>query len=67
MVTVLQRPAGQLGHHHDEITDAGAQVTRISVDPPEQNAAMAEKLQLPFPLLSDPGGDRSDQSVRRVA
>ena len=29
----------------------------ISVDPPTRNAAMVEKLGLPFPLLSDPRGD----------
>ncbi len=29
----------------------------ISVDSPDQNAAMVEKLRLPFPLLSDPGGE----------
>ena len=28
----------------------------ISVDPVENNAAMVEKLLLPFPLLSDPDG-----------
>ena len=28
----------------------------ISVDPPDHNAAMVEKLALPFPLLSDPQG-----------
>ncbi len=29
----------------------------ISVEPPSRNAAMAEKLDLPFPLLSDPRGE----------
>jgi AhpC/TSA family len=29
----------------------------ISVDPPSHNRAMVEKLDLPFPLLSDPRGD----------
>ena len=29
----------------------------ISVDPPDHNKAMVEKLDLPFPLLSDPRGD----------
>jgi hypothetical protein len=29
----------------------------ISVDPPDHNLAMVEKLDLPFPLLSDPRGD----------
>ncbi len=31
----------------------------ISVDPPERNAAMVEKLGLPFALLSDPDGERA--------
>ena len=29
----------------------------ISVDPPSRNAAMVDKLELPFPLLSDPRGE----------
>jgi hypothetical protein len=29
----------------------------ISVDPPSHNLAMVQKLDLPFPLLSDPRGD----------
>ncbi len=29
----------------------------LVVDPPEANAAMVEKLDLPFPILSDPSGD----------
>ncbi len=39
---------------HKEFTDAGAIVAGIDVDSPEQHAAMIEKLNLPFPLLSDP-------------
>jgi len=35
------------------------QVVGISVDPPDHNAAMVEKLLLPFPLLSDPQGELS--------
>lgn len=35
----------------------GAAVAAIVVDSPEQNAAMAEKLALPFPILADPGGE----------
>ncbi len=42
---------------HPEFTAAGAIVAGISVDSPQQNAAMVEKLGLPFPLLADP--DRS--------
>ena len=42
---------------HDEFLAAGSRMVGISVDEPAQNAAMVEKLMLPFPLLSDP--DRS--------
>jgi hypothetical protein len=39
---------------HHEITEAGAAVVAIDVDSPGQHAAMIEKLNLPFPMLSDP-------------
>ena len=39
---------------HDEFLAAGSRLVGISVDDPAQNAAMVEKLMLPFPLLSDP-------------
>lgn len=42
---------------HNEYTEAGAVVAAIDVDSPAQHAAMVEKLNLPFPILSDP--DRS--------
>jgi hypothetical protein len=42
---------------HSEFLEAGARLYAISVDSPERNAAMVEKLSLPFPYLSDP--DRS--------
>ncbi len=32
-------------------------IAGVSVDPPEHNESMVEKLSLPFPLLSDPRGD----------
>jgi AhpC/TSA family len=32
-------------------------VAGVSIDPPSHNRAMVEKLDLPFPLLSDPRGD----------
>ena len=38
----------------ERFESAGLQVVGISVDSPEQNRAMVEKLLLPFPLLSDP-------------
>jgi hypothetical protein len=48
-----------LANHLDRITHAGGRVVGISVDSPGQNAAMVQKLGLPFPLLSDPGGERA--------
>jgi hypothetical protein len=42
---------------HQEFLTAGVRLYAISVDSPERNAAMVEKLSLPFPYLSDP--DRS--------
>lgn len=38
----------------DRFEGAGIAMAGISVDSVEQNQAMAEKLLLPFPLLSDP-------------
>lgn len=43
---------------HQEFLAAGVRLYGISIDGPERNAAMVEKLSLPFPLLSDP--DRSE-------
>ncbi len=37
--------------------ERGATIAAIVIDSPEQNAAMAEKLALPFPILSDPDGE----------
>lgn len=39
---------------HNEYLEAGAVVAAIDVDSPGQHAAMVEKLNLPFPMLSDP-------------
>jgi len=36
----------------------GATIAAVVIDSPEQNAAMVEKLALPFPVLADPGGAR---------
>jgi hypothetical protein len=48
-----------LAEHHQRITASGGRVVGISVDSPGRNAAMVEKLRLPFPLLSDPEGRQS--------
>jgi AhpC/TSA family protein len=46
---------------HQQILAAGARVFAVSIDPPGRNAAMIEKLSLPFPYLSDP--DRSQAII----
>jgi alkyl hydroperoxide reductase subunit AhpC len=45
-----------LALRHDEFLAAGARIVGVSVDPPARNAAMIDKLHLPFALLSDPDG-----------
>jgi len=42
---------------YDEFQKRGGEITAISVDTPEQNRAMIDKLLLPFRLLSDPDGE----------
>lgn len=48
-----------MAQQHPQFTAAGARLVGISVDPVNQNAAMVAKLGLPFPLLSDPGGQQA--------
>lgn len=48
-----------LARDFDRITARGLQVAGISVDPPQRNIAMINKLLLPFPLLCDPQGEAS--------
>ena len=47
--------------HHKQFLMAGVRVFAVSIDPPGRNAAMVEKLSLPFPYLSDP--DRSQAII----
>jgi peroxiredoxin len=42
---------------YEEFEKCGTRIVSISVDPPEHNKAMVERLALPFSLLSDPKGD----------
>ncbi len=42
---------------YDQITGRGAEIIGITVDTPEQNQAMIEKLLLPYSIVSDPEGD----------
>jgi peroxiredoxin len=51
---------GQLASYARQIEEfekLGVQIAGVSVDPPSNNAKMVGKLQLPFPLLSDPEGE----------
>lgn len=48
-----------MAREYGQYTRRGAQIAAVSVDPPEANAAMVDKLVLPFPLLADPGGERA--------
>lgn len=45
-----------MAQQHHRFTAAGARLVGVSVDSVGQNAAMVDKLGLPFPLLSDPDG-----------
>jgi peroxiredoxin len=44
---------------YNEFQRRGVEITAISVDSPEQNRAMIEKLLLTFHILSDPDGGRA--------
>ncbi len=46
-----------MAREYEAYTRRGATVAAIVIDAPEQNAAMVEKLAVPFPILSDPDGE----------
>ena len=46
-----------MAREYDAYTRRGATIAALVIDPPEQNAAMVEKLAVPFPILSDPDGE----------
>jgi hypothetical protein len=48
-----------MAREYEAYTRRGATVAAIVIDAPEQNAAMVEKLAIPFPILSDPDGERA--------
>ena len=48
-----------MAREYDAYTRRGATLAAVVIDPPEQNAAMVEKLAVPFPILSDPRGERA--------
>lgn len=45
-----------MARDYQEYRDRGATIAAIVIDSPAQNAAMVEKLALPFPILSDSDG-----------
>lgn len=45
-----------MARDYAEYLHRGATVAAVVIDSPGQNAAMVEKLALPFPILSDPAG-----------
>ena len=47
-----------MANRHGEFLERGARLFPISADTPPMNAALVDKLALPFPILSDP--DRSE-------
>jgi peroxiredoxin len=44
---------GEFVKHHEELKALDVQVLGVSVDPPEINRGVEEKLKAPFPILSD--------------
>ncbi len=48
-----------MAREYEQYTRRGATIAAIVIDTPEQNAAMVAKLALPFPILSDPDGERA--------
>ena len=47
----------RLANQLDRFYKAGAEVVALVVDLPERNAAMARRWGIPFPIVSDPGGE----------
>jgi len=45
-----------MAREYGEYLARGAMIAAVVIDAPGQNAAMVEKLALPFPVLSDPDG-----------
>lgn len=48
-----------MAQRHHEFLQRGGRIYGISTDTPGQNAALVDKLALPFPILSDPDRDQA--------
>jgi len=48
-----------MAREYGEYLRRGAMIAAVVIDPPERNAAMVEKLALPFPILADPDGEQA--------
>ena len=46
-----------MANRYHEFLQAGTHIVGVSVDSPARNAALIEKLHLPFEMLSDPDGE----------
>lgn len=51
--SAVQRELAKLRDLHDKFAKLGIQVFAVTPAPPQENAALGDKLKLPFPLLSD--------------
>ena len=47
----------QLANHIEKFYGAGVDVVELTVDDPGRNESMRRRWDLPFPIVSDPGGD----------
>jgi peroxiredoxin Q/BCP len=57
---VCRAQLGRFEARRAELEQAGASLAAVCVDPVETSKALAEKMHLGYPILSDPGG----QAVR---
>jgi hypothetical protein len=48
----------RLANEEPELHRLGAEIVAVSVDSPGRNEAMRRRWHLPFPIVSDPGGER---------